>query len=362
MDPALILERVQAVKNGEPLHTGVAPLPSPDLDTLPDTPPTPRYYKPLTEAADAFVRWTQHPERQVFTGFKPIDDRMRGVAPGELAMIVGYSHSGKTLALMELLRNNRDRLVNYFCPDEPRVLTLVKLTCLVHDLNALDLERLIREDDYGAIELLRSTAAEHFSNLAVFDDPISIVDMERASEEIADIRGNKEDVVVLDYLELMQGGGEDVASKANTVKAWGRRRDVPLIVLHQTSRTSGADGRPITISSGAFGGEQQATHIIGVRRKLADINSRLRDVDEKLASGGKQTQAERLMEERAMLLRDAEVHRHTVTLNLVKNKRVGGELLEEGVDFEIGQGTGRLTPLRNGDLPLQYRMRHMEDF
>jgi hypothetical protein len=40
-----------------------------------------------------------------------------------------------------------------------------------------------------------------------------------------------------------------------------------MLVLHQSSRTAGADGKKMTISSGAYGGEQQATHILGVRRK-----------------------------------------------------------------------------------------------
>lgn len=348
MDAATITERWEMAKKGELVER---PAPSLVLEPTAEF----RYYKPLADAADEFVRWAQSPHEQVYTGFSDIDRQMRGIAPGEVCMVVGYSHSGKTLALMEMLRHNADRRVIYFCPDEPRTLTLIKLTCLIHNMNALELESRIACDDRDAIELLRETAETRFPHLAVIDDPISVVDMEKATDEIAAHWGAKEDLVVLDYLELLQGGGEDVASKANTVKAWGRRRDVPLLVLHQTSRTSGAEGRQITISSGAFGGEQQATHIIGVRRKLAEIRGRIRDIDERLASSGRQASAERLMEERAALVHDEHIHKHTVTLNLVKCKRVGSELIEDGIDFEIEHGTGRLSPLR-GDLPEQHRM------
>lgn len=343
MDTATIAERWEALKKGEQLDVA-APL---------SLPVEKRFYRPLADAADDFVRYAQSPQSQVYTGFTDIDKQMRGVAPGEMLFINGYSHSGKTLALMEVLRHNANRRIAYFCPDEPRTLTLIKLACIIHNINALELERRIAEDDPTAIELLRNTALTAFPTLAVIDDPMTIVDMERAYNEVSDVWGYQPDAIVFDYLELLTGGGEDVPSKANSLKAWGRRHNIPLIILHQTSRSSGAEGREIGISSGAYGGEQQATHIIGVRRKIAEIRSRLRDIEERLASPGRQTSAEKLMEARDDLEWQARVHRHTVTVNLVKNKRVGGELLEDGIDYEISQGTGRLTPLRNHDLPKQ---------
>ena len=346
MDATAIKERWELARKGELVARPAPSLVLPTSDY--------HYYRPFADAADEFVRWAQSPQEQILTGFSDIDREMRGIAPGEVCLVVGYSHSGKTLALMEMLRHNSSRRVIYFCPDEPRTLTLIKLACLVHNMNALDLERRIASNDPTAIELLRSTASEKFPNLVVIDNPVSVVDMEKATEEVSMVWGQRPDLIVLDYLELLSGGGEDVASKANTVKAFGRRRDAPLLVLHQTSRTSGAEGRQITISSGAFGGEQQATHIIGVRRKLAEIRSRLRDLNEKLASPGRSDKVERLMVERDFLVHEEMIHRHTVTVNLVKCKRVGAELLEDGIDLEIAQGTGRLTPLY-GDLPKQFR-------
>ena len=158
----------------------------------------------------------------------------------------------------------------------------------------------------------------------------------------------------------MQGGGEDVPSRANALKAWGRRHDVPMLVLHQTSRTAGADGRVITISSSAYGGEQQATHIIGVRRKIFEIKAQLADLEEKMSRpSDRAASTERLMERIDALRYDERIHRHTLTMNLVKNKRVGGFLVDDQ-DFEIEQGTGRLSPL-HGDLPYQYRQTTMEE-
>lgn len=307
-----------------------------------------RHYVPLTEAAHAFVRWAQSPQDRVYLGIEPLDAEMRGIAPGELAMMLGYSHGGKTLVLLHALRNNRDKKIALFIPDEPKTLVLTKLTCMHHNIDARQLEMRVANDDKEAIDLLRQTAEEDFPNLAVFDQPLVPADMERAYNEVCDVWGDKPDLAVVDYLELVEAG-EQVPEKAGFLKGFGRRHDIPMLVLHQTSRTSGADGRKLTISSGAYGGEQQATSIIGVRRKKMEIGAEIQDLRERLDRNHTEKAQERL----EMLMYDQKVHEYTITLSLLKNKRPAGMLVDD-VDFEIDVKTGRLWELKNGELPDQY--------
>ncbi len=310
-------------------------------------PPNHHYYKPLHEAASEFVHWAQTPNERIFLGIPDLDREMRGIAPGELCLVIGYSHSGKTLSLLEILKHNRNRHVVYFCPDEPRTLTLVKLTCILHGLRASELEARIARDDDDAIDLLKRTAIESYPNLAVFDQSVSLSDMEKALGEVTDLWGQSPDLVVFDYLELLQGGGEDVPTKATTLKAWGRRHNLPLLVLHQTSRYAGAEGKRLTISSAAFGGEQQATHIIGVRRKRFEIEAAIADLE------AKRDLTERQIEQLDSLKYEARIHSYTLTMSLLKNKRPDASTLPE-IDYEIEVGTGRLTRLADGMLPRQY--------
>lgn len=310
------------------------------------------YYRPLSDAADDYINWAQTETDRVYVGINELDREMRGIAKGEMTLIIGYSHSGKTLVLMQMLKANRDKRVIYFCPDEPRSLTLVKLACITHGYRGKELEYAVSQGEQRAIDLLRRTAIEDYPRLAVFDQSLALSDMEKAFHETCDVWGEPPHLVVFDYLELLAGGGEDVPSKANTLKAWGKRHDIPLLVLHQTSRTAGADGKKMTLSSGAFGGEQQATHIIGVRRKLFEIQGQIRELEEKL---DRTSVSERQMERLDLLRYEEQMHRWTLTLNLVKNKRMDSERVDD-IDFEIEAGTGRLMPLRNGELPVQYQM------
>lgn len=306
-----------------------------------------RMYSPLADAADSFVRWAQSPHERVHLGIDRIDGEMRGIAPGEMAMMLGFAHGGKTLLLLHALRHNRDKHIAMFIPDEPRQLVLTKLTCIHHGIDARELEARVASDDQDAINLLRRTAEEDFPNLAVFDQPLTSSDMERAYGEVCDVWGQVPDLVVVDYLDLVEAG-ETVPDKATFLKGFGRRHDIPLLVLHQTSRTAGADGAKLTMSSGSYGGEQQATSIIGVRRKKYQIAAEINELVEKLD----RSHSERAQDRLDYLRSEAKIHEYTVTVSLLKNKRPAGQLVDD-IDFELDTATGRLTDLE-GALPDQY--------
>jgi hypothetical protein len=53
------------------------------------------------------------------------------------------------------------------------------------------------------------------------------------------------------------------------------------------------------------------------------------------------------------------IHEFTVTLSLLKNKRPGGQLVDD-IDYELDLHTGRLRQLRPQELPEQHleRVRH----
>ena len=311
-----------------------------------------RMYSPLAEAADSFVRWAQSPHERVHLGIDRIDQEMRGIAPGEMAMMLGFAHGGKTLLLLHALRHNRDKHIAMFIPDEPRQLVLTKLTCIHHGIDARELEARVASDDQDAINLLRQTAEEDFPNLAVFDQPLTSSDMERAYNEVSDVWGQVPDLVVVDYLDLVEAG-ETVPDKATFLKGFGRRHDIPLLVLHQTSRTAGADGAKLTMSSGSYGGEQQATSIIGVRRKKYQIAAEINELIEKLD----RSHSERAQDRLDYLRSEAKIHEYTVTVSLLKNKRPAGQLVDD-IDFELDTATGRLTDLE-GALPDQYHQMGM---
>lgn len=308
-----------------------------------------RYYRPLTDAAKQTIAEAQDTHR-VYTGFPQFDAEMRGVGRGHILNIVGYSHSGKTLVLFRMIEANKAKRIAYFGPDETASLILVKLTALVTGIPARELEQRVAAGDQEAIDLLYATAKIHFPNLAVFDGGLTPTRMEEAYNEVVnDVwDGSQADMVIVDYVDLMDECGETAMQKFNFFKSWGKAKKVALVLIHQTSRTAGSDGRAMTISSGNFGGEQHATFQIGVRRKKNSILSELAEQRSKATPN-----LERVQE----LEHDLLVHEYTITLNLVKNKRPGGRTVDE-IDFELDTLTGRLLDLAPGDYPRQWSDNH----
>ena len=306
-----------------------------------------KHYKPFHLAADLFVQEAQNTER-IYTGIDKFDEEMRGLSPGHLGVIVGYSHSGKTLVLLHMLKHNRDKRIALFIPDEPATLVLTKLTSLTHGIPARELESRVAAGDESAIDLLRSTAIEEFPNLAVFDKTLNARVLQEGFDECEKVWGAPAELVVVDYVDLVQGA-EVAPQKFDILKSFVSRNKVPMWAIHQTSRSGGAEGRAMTISSGNYGGEQHATMMIGVRRKKAAILAELAELRTKFERTGNENTKERIDE----LEFDLKIHEYTLTVNLVKNKRPGGNLVDE-IDFEMGLSTGRIFQMQPGDLPKQY--------
>lgn len=318
----------------------------PQTVTAGTTPPSPhyRYFAPLTDAAKdlATQARTLTTGERVYTGLTEFDRAMRGLAPRELMVVGGFAHSGKTVFVTQMVLHNRDARIAWFTPDEDRVLVLSKLVSMAHGVPSEELERRIAAGDKEAEQLVHHTATEWFPNLALFDDISDLDRMTAALYEARDWWGAKEQLVIFDYAGLLGGVGDgDIGStpaKIDALKAWGKTHACPLVVLHQSSRARGAEGGEFTIDSGAYGGEQQATFLIGVRRKRNALEAKLRDLRTKRPT-------QQVVDEISEAEYDLQRHQNTITFNLVKNKRPPSRLVGE-TDYMLERDTGRVRPFR----------------
>ena len=242
----------------------------------------------------------------------------------------GNSHAGKTQLINSAICNNRDRRILFFSMDDPAEMILIKLTCMQQGVDAETLERHIRDDEQDGRKALRRAATSDFSKLIVVDESMGLGALTKAVEEATDYWGAPPECVFIDYLQSLEGNGssddEDggVRQKIQGIKRWVKNKPFPTVVVHQNTRSKGGPGARITMTSGAYGGEQQSTMLIGVRRKRDD-----EDLD----------QWERDQNE------------NTVTLHIVKNKRPPCKVTPiDGVDFFMSPTTGAIRLLRDEDL------------
>ena len=309
-----------------------------------------QHYRPLADAAEEFISEAQDNER-FYLGIEELDQQMRGVGASHLLLLNGFTHSGKTQVALHSMRHNRHKRVLMYTADEPASLVLAKLAAMTTGVGARELEERIMAEDREAMRLMREVATTEFPNLIVISKPLSPIVIEDGYEEACEVWSAEPEVIFLDYVELIQAG-DSVQAKFDYLKSFGIRKHKPLVALHQTSRSAGADGREMTISSGAYGGEQHATFVVGVRRKKYALLAEIRDLEAKLRKGGRGADdaAWRL----SQAVGDLAVAEYTVTINLVKSKRPGSMNVDE-IDMELALSTGRLYRLRPDSLPTQYK-------
>jgi replicative DNA helicase len=288
-----------------------------------------QYVRPFSDAYDSTVDAMVNVDGRFRLGLGQIDVLTRGFGPKELVMVVGFSHAGKTQLVNTAILNNRDRRVLFLSMDDPTEMILIKLACMKLGVSAEALEKRIAQGDQDALTALRVAATDDFRNLIVVDQSLSLDGIDHVVREATTYWGAGPDAVIIDYLKSIQGGDDEnggITTKATALKRWEKEQSFPTIVLHQNTRGRGAPGEPITMLSGAYGGEDVATVLMGVRRK--------RDWSE--------------LEEY-----ERRQQKDTITIHVVKNKRPPAKVTPpDGIDFYMDPQTGLIRRLHDDDLPL----------
>lgn len=290
-----------------------------------------RFVRPLEQAASDLIDTFQNTDGRFQLGISALDLKMRGIGKGELAYLTGFAHSGKTQLVLQAIINQRHQNVLWFSPDETATQVLAKLFSMISGRDGAEVERHVKGGDHKLIAEIHHVANEALGNLLVIDEVLGLEDMTLALGEAEQYWGGEAAMVGLDYIGLLAHGAEygDLSSSSKAVKRWVKSVDRSGIVIHQGSRGGSGKGKELSLQSMAYAGEAEATFVLGVRRKT---------FDESLDSWERQKMAP------------------TLTVQLLKNKRVSGGLGE--VDLYLDLTSGLVRELRDDDLGPQVPSRH----
>ena len=237
-------------------------------------PSQPNRWSLTATVVDNLIGFIRNPSERWYLGYPEIDLATRGVGRGEVLMVVGRSHTGKSQMLLNgivtNLVNNPEAHVVIFSLDEPRELVAMKLFCLLHGRSSTDVEESIKAGDGATMKALRDSAKDELSRIAIVDESLTLDGMAEAMDEVREWWGANPSFCMIDYLELLPGGDSDatgVASKAQAVKRWAKSQRVPIGLVHQAGRGSSQPGYSAGIYAGRYGGEHEAIFVIEVYRK-----------------------------------------------------------------------------------------------
>ncbi len=190
------------------------------------------------------------------THYNDLDEMTSGLQKSDLIIIAARPSMGKTAFAMNIAENasvNDNKVVGMFSLEMSREALLLRLlcSCAQVDSHKMRTGSLWRDDMDKVVQ-----AMERLAHAPIFIDDtpgISLSEMRAKARRLQNSQGSL-DLVIVDYLQLMSGGGkryenrtQEVSAISRGLKALAKELKVPVIALSQLSRapeSRGGDHRP----------------------------------------------------------------------------------------------------------------------
>jgi replicative DNA helicase len=190
------------------------------------------------------------------THYERLDEMTSGLQRSDLVIIAGRPSMGKTAFAMNIAENAaiKDQgVVGVFSLEMSREALLLRLLCSTAEVDAHKMRTgsLWQDDTRKVVRAMEQLA---HAPIYIDDTPgISLSEMRAKARRLKQSAG-KLDLVIVDYLQLMSGGGkrfenrtQEVSAISRGLKALAKELSVPVVALSQLSRapeSRGGDHRP----------------------------------------------------------------------------------------------------------------------
>jgi len=211
----------------------------------------------------------------VSTGFMDLDEKTSGMQPSDLIIIAGRPSMGKTSLAMNIAENaavGHKVPVAVFSMEMPGSQLAMRMMSSLGRINAHRMRTgKLNDDDWP--RLTSSVSLLNEAPIFIDDTPgLTALDIRSRARRIK--REHGLGMIVIDYLQLMTGGGEEnrateISNMTRSLKGLAKELNVPVIALSQLNRSveTRTDKRPVMSDlreSGAI--EQDADVILFVYR------------------------------------------------------------------------------------------------
>ncbi len=234
----------------------------------------------IRESLEIVEKLSQRKERitGVPTGYYELDDLLAGLQPSDLVVIAGRPSMGKTslaLGMAQHAAGHHGKVVAVFSLEMSKsqlVLRMLSSEARI-DSHGLRTGRLQKEDWWRLAE-----ATGRLEQAPIFIDDtgaLTIQQMRGKARRLKQENKGKLDLIIVDYLQLMQGGDkesrqQEISDISRSLKGLAKELDVPIVALSQLSRAVESRKPPIPMladlrESGAI--EQDADVVMFIYRE-----------------------------------------------------------------------------------------------
>jgi hypothetical protein len=212
------------------------------------------------------------------TGIKQIDEKIRGVAGGEVLTLMARTGAYKTAELQNMLLNYiqiSDLGAAFFSLEMPIPSLTERFHEMISRMSGAEVEQSYR-DKAKRLEEMQGDFTKKLSNLFVIPTKVNLQQIAQYVSLIESYFSIKIGVIGIDYLGLIDAKGnsqyEIISKLARDVKTLAKELNLPIVLIAQTSRRAGSGEIEITLDmardSGAI--EEGADFVIGLFQSEKD--------------------------------------------------------------------------------------------
>ncbi|MFA7085135.1 MAG: replicative DNA helicase [Aliarcobacter sp.] len=205
------------------------------------------------------------------TGFEALDKKTTGFNEGDLVIIAARPAMGKTALVLNMALKNveRGKGVIFFSLEMPAEQLMLRMLAAKTSIPLQNLRKGDMDDKEWSI---LSAAFDDLNSKKLFVDDggsININQLRARVRKLAQIQENNISLVIIDYLQLMQGLGnkdrhQEVSDISRGLKMLARELKIPIVALSQLNRglESRPDKRPMLSDLRESGAIEQDADII----------------------------------------------------------------------------------------------------
>ena len=228
------------------------------------------------------------------TGFTDFDRLTAGLQPSDLILIAARPSMGKTALVLNIAQNvaiRENKCVAFFSLEMSQEQLVQRMLCSEAPIDSQRL-RIGALDDKDWRKLVDAADRLNSANIFIDDTPgITVMEMRSKARRLK--LENNLQLVIVDYLQLMQGSSsssknenrqQEISEISRSLKALARELNVPVIALSQLSRSveSRQSKRPMLSDLRESGSLEQDADIVAFlyREDYYDKETENKDVTE----------------------------------------------------------------------------------
>jgi replicative DNA helicase len=207
----------------------------------------PKEFVPIKDLLNKYFEETEVKSFEgdvLFTGYKSLDNRLGGLRRSDMIVLAARPSLGKTSLALGIARNaavNQKARVAVFSIEMSHEQIVQRFLASEAGVDSHRL-RLGEQTEAEERKMMEATGVLSEAQIFIDDSPVlSIIEMQSKARQLHFEKGI--DLVIIDYIQLMQGNGRDnrvqeMTEISRCIKQMARELNVPVIAVSQLSRAA----------------------------------------------------------------------------------------------------------------------------